>query len=79
VITHEDPGVPNWLDPGGHIQGTIAARFLLAEAPPTVEVETVKHAELRSYLPTGTPHVSPAARDEQLARRHRAVLRRYRR
>ena len=31
VVAHRDPGVANWLDPGGHERGTLVARFLLAE------------------------------------------------
>ena len=34
VISERDPGVPNWLDTGGHPQGTIFWRFLLPEADP---------------------------------------------
>jgi hypothetical protein len=36
VIAHEDPGVPNWLDTGGHRSGTIFWRYLLPETDPTV-------------------------------------------
>jgi hypothetical protein len=31
VISGRDPGVPNWLDTGGHRQGTIFWRYLLPE------------------------------------------------
>lgn len=31
VIAHRDPGVPNWLDPEGHMLGTIFWRILLPE------------------------------------------------
>ena len=34
VVAREDPGMPNWLDPGGHAEGTVFWRFLLAEEPP---------------------------------------------
>ena len=34
VIAHRDPGVPNWLDTGGHNQGTIFWRFLLPDEQP---------------------------------------------
>jgi len=34
VVAHRDPGVPNWLDTGGHAKGTIFWRFLLPEADP---------------------------------------------
>ena len=34
VIAGSDPGVPNWLDTGGHLRGTIFWRFLLPESDP---------------------------------------------
>ena len=34
VISEKDPGVPNWLDTGGHPQGTIFWRFLLPDEDP---------------------------------------------
>ncbi len=79
VIAHADPGVPNWLDPAGHTQGTIAARFLLADAAPEVSVRVLPLAELRSQLPADTPRVGPAERAAALRRRRRAVWARYRR
>ena len=79
VICHADPGVPNWLDPGGHEQGTLAARFLLAESTPEVVLRPLPLDSLRDALPADTPHVTPRERSEQLARRRRAVWARYRR
>jgi len=34
VIAAEDPGVPNWLDTGGHRRGSIFWRFLLPKTQP---------------------------------------------
>jgi hypothetical protein len=34
VISERDPGVPNWLDVGGHRRGTIFWRFLLPDGQP---------------------------------------------
>ena len=79
VIAHEDPGVPNWLDTAGHTEGTIAARFLLADSAPEPKLRSVKLADLRAELPDDTPRISVAARAEILERRRRAVWRRYRR
>jgi hypothetical protein len=79
VIAHADPGVPNWIDTAGHRQGTIAARFLLADAAPVPTLRVVKPADLRSELPPDTPRVDAASRAEILERRRRAVWRRYRR
>ena len=42
AIAHEDPGVPNWLDTGGHRVGTIFWRYLLPESDPAMaECEVV--------------------------------------
>jgi hypothetical protein len=41
VISAEDPGVPNWLDTGGHRRGTIFWRYLLPETEPEHAVCTV--------------------------------------
>jgi hypothetical protein len=42
VVAHRDPGVPNWLDTGGHRVGTIFWRYLLPESDPAVaECEVV--------------------------------------
>ena len=34
VISQQDPGVPNWLDTGGHRRGTMFWRFLLPKEDP---------------------------------------------
>ena len=42
VISARDPGVPNWLDTGGHRVGTIFWRYLLPESDPVIaECEVV--------------------------------------
>jgi hypothetical protein len=48
VIAHSDPGVPNWLDTGGHAKGTIFWRFLLpATDPHKPECDVVPLGSLR--------------------------------
>jgi hypothetical protein len=79
VIAHSDPGVANWLDPGGHTQGSATARFLLAESGPKPAMRRVKLHALRESLPADTAFVSPQQRSESLARRRRAAWLRYRR
>jgi hypothetical protein len=78
VIAHEDPGVPNWLDTAGHERGTLIARFVMAEEAPRIRTRTVKAADVRAGLPPDTPRVSAADREASLARRQRAVWRRFR-
>jgi hypothetical protein len=40
VVAHRDPGVPNWLDTGGHSEGSVALRWFRSQAPiPTAHTE----------------------------------------
>ena len=49
VIAERDPGVPNWLDTGGHRHGTIFWRFLLpTEDPERPRCRVVKIDEVAS-------------------------------
>ena len=77
VIAHTDPGVPNWIDTEGATRGTLAVRFLLADAAPQPRTRTVKLRDLRDHLPADTPRVTPAERSAAIARRNRALQRRY--
>jgi hypothetical protein len=77
VIAHEDPGVPNWIDTEGCDRGTLAVRFLFAEATPKPTLRAVPLADLRDHLPEDTPRVTPEQRSAVLARRNRALQRRY--
>lgn len=78
VISLNDPGVPNWLDPAGFRQGTIYGRWYDADSCPTPTLKRVKFAELRDYLPADTPSVTPSERNDELSRRVRACQRRRR-
>jgi len=77
VIAHRDPGVPNWLDPEGCPRGTLAVRFLFADVTPRPQLRVVKLAELHAALHPRTRRVDPAERSAVLARRQRALQRRY--
>lgn len=49
VISAQDPGLPNWLDTGGHRRGTIFWRFLLPEEQPeTPRCSVVEITDLRA-------------------------------
>jgi hypothetical protein len=78
VIAHRDPGVPNWLDTTGHVDGSLAVRFLLAEGVAKPTLRAVPFASLREHLPP-TRSVSSAERAATLLRRRRAVWKRFRR
>jgi hypothetical protein len=76
VISHTDPGVPNWLDAAGHPVGLIAARYFRAESTPVPTLRRVPLVALRDHLPAGTATVTPAQRQESLRARALSVRRR---
>ncbi|OWY60900.1 hypothetical protein B7486_66690, partial [cyanobacterium TDX16] len=81
VISLADPGVHNWVDPGGLSEGILTLR--MAEFPgkrPTESLsasgQVVKLADLESVLPEGTRTVTSAERAVQLEARAAAYDRR---
>jgi hypothetical protein len=78
VISLQDPGVPNWLDPAGFKQGTIYGRWYDCDSHPLPTLKRVKFAEIRDHLPADTPVVAPEERAEELRQRVRAAQRRRR-
>ena len=77
VISHRDPGVPNWLDPAGHESGLILSRILnLRGDLVTPRLSVVPFVELRDALPADTRVVTPEERSETIRRRMHSVRRR---
>ena len=76
VIAHEDPGVPHWLDTGGHPEGFILYRYQQARNNPRPSVRVLSRADLAGALPADTPRVTPEQRRKSIAeRRAHAALR----
>ena len=46
VIAPSDPGVANWLDTGGRLEGYMLVRWVLADDPPHPSAEVVRLADL---------------------------------
>jgi len=81
VITHRDPGVPNWLDTTGLPEGFMALRWTYSQKPddlPTTKVSKVSFSDIRPHLPAETRTVSAEERREQIRVRQEHVQRRYR-
>ena len=81
VISRDDPGVQNWLDPCGLDEGMLTLR--MAEFPETgpnedlsARGEIVKRADLRTHLPEGTTWLTPEQRARQQSARAAAYKRR---
>jgi hypothetical protein len=73
VLSLEDPGVPNWLDTGGHTRGMLVGRWHRAESYPMPTMKKVALRDVRKSLPKETPQVSPAERDQALRVRNIGV------
>lgn len=69
VISVDDPGVPNWLDPVGQRNGLICVRVLYPSAAPVVQLKPISANAVRGELHPATPSVSAAERSESLRRR----------
>lgn len=50
VISHADPGHPNWVETAGHARGTMCWRWIGAQQHPLVEAKVVKLNELERFL-----------------------------
>lgn len=77
VVSHDDPGVPNWLDPSGHSEGYITYRWMIADHYPVPQCEQVKRSALFDHLPTGIRRIGPEERREQLEGRRRGIVQRF--
>lgn len=77
VVSLQDPGVPNWLDPVGVPVGVVMLRWYKSVSALVPDVTRTTLSTLRERLPAETPRVSPQQRRDVLERRRGASLRRY--
>lgn len=77
VVSHDDPGVPNWLDPSGFAEGYITFRWIRADHYPVPQCTQVKRDQLFAALPATIGRIDAASRIEQLAERRRGVVNRF--
>lgn len=77
VVTHDDPGVANWLDPVRHAEGSLIYRWNMAETTPIPTIRLLPRADLASALPAGTRRVTAEERARTIAVRRAGVRRRF--
>jgi hypothetical protein len=77
VVAHDDPGVPNWLDPSGHVEGYITLRWIGSPSYPVPQCVQMKRELLTGCLPKNMVKISSHERQEQLAGRRRGVIKRF--
>ena len=73
VISSDDPGVPNWLDTVGRLQGSIVGRWYKCSSNPLPQITKVPLTEVRRHLPDDTPVVTSAERADSIRARARAI------
>lgn len=78
VVSLEDPGVPNWLDPAGFTEGTLWGRWYGCDSRPLPTIQRVPFTDVGKLLPPDTPHITPDQRRAELQARVRAAQRRRR-
>ena len=77
VISHDDPGVHNWLDTQDFPNGNLTYRNLMSRNPASFRTRLVHRGDLLAALPSGTSMVSSQERTSQMWDRYRSVKLRY--
>ncbi|MBW2496653.1 MAG: DUF1214 domain-containing protein [Deltaproteobacteria bacterium] len=78
VVAHEDPGVANWLDTGGHHDGLLTFRWFWPQADPSPATRVVKRSEVADLMPADAPSVSTEARRAEIGARKAHLAWRFR-
>ncbi|MEM0955867.1 MAG: DUF1214 domain-containing protein [Pseudomonadota bacterium] len=77
VVSHDDPGHPNWLDPAGHEEGYITVRWIGASECPAPTCVQGRRDTLAALLPVASPKITPAQRRQQILERRRGICDRF--
>jgi hypothetical protein len=77
ILSHDDPGLHNWMDTQGFQRGNVTYRGLMSEAQTVFRTEVVKRSELAAALPADTARVSQDGRVRQMRERFDGIRQRY--
>lgn len=69
VLSHQDPGIHNWLDTGGNNRGMMIGRWYRCSSQPTPTLTKIKLSEVAEYLTDNTPKCSNEERADALRQR----------
>ena len=78
VVSHADPGIPNWLGADGHTQWHLGLRWLQTDNLPVPETRLTKLAELSTAIPSDARRISSEDCAKQLRSSRAGVDTRYR-
>jgi hypothetical protein len=74
IVSRKDPGIANWLDTTGRIEGTIVFRNYRSETKPVPKSRKIRFDEIDSLLPRETARVSSVQRAAILDARREAFI-----
>jgi hypothetical protein len=77
VVSRHDPGINNWLDTCGRIEGTVVFRNYRAQSAPVPASRKVKISEIAAMLPGGTKHVDASQRRIMIDHRRNGMRKLY--
>lgn len=77
VASHQDPGVPNWLDTCGHTEGMMGRRWMFSKENPRYECTLVDFDMMPSALPENIKRITPEARKAQIENRRKGLYKRF--
>ena len=77
VISHQDPGIQNWIALGGCTRGALTYRWNNADSAPVPALALMSAAEASGRLHPDTPRLDPGERAAINAERRRHALRRF--
>ncbi len=78
VISHEDSGHANWMDPSGHHSGYMTIRWMEADDTPRPQCQRLPMAQLAEALPPTAKRVDAAGRAAQQEALRRGACQRFR-
>jgi hypothetical protein len=77
VLSHDDSGYPNWIDPSEHLEGYITFRWIGSDHYPVPQCQQVTRSELDSAV-SGAKRISYEERQKLLVGRRTGVNKRFR-
>jgi hypothetical protein len=77
VLSHEDPGTPNWIDTEARNRGLLVYRWVWARNNPIPTSRVLPLSDVRQALPTTHPTIDAATRRRQLTTRREAAWNRF--
>lgn len=76
IISHKDPGTPNWLDASGHTEGFVTFRWIGTETQPRPTMKRVSCHQLDKEI-LSCRRVTTSERRAQISARQRGLIKRF--